>query len=116
MELRSLQTFSFPSFVHDAAIIAGLVVALVVALAFINLGLLLPGLLSSLGRYQDDPPGRYVEFGPAAAPLISEPAPRRETSPATSPDPPTMVRPHLWRHASGGGSIELAAPGNGGRR
>ncbi len=114
MEFQSLQTLSLSSFVHDALIIGGLCVALLDGLVFINLGVLLPGLLTSLGGRHGDPRGTYVEFGPAAAPLISEPAPRPAASPATRLDPPTVVRPHLWRHVSGGGAIQFAPPIDGG--
>jgi hypothetical protein len=116
MEFPSLQTISFPSFVHDAAIIAGLGVALLAGLVFINLGVLLPGLLTALGGCHGDPRDRYVEFGPAAAPLISEPAPRRAASPETRPDQHPVVRPHLWRQVATGGAIQLAAPIDSGTR
>ena len=109
MEFPSLPTVSFSSLVHDALIVVGLGVALLAGLVFLTLGVLLPGLLTSLGGHQGDPRDRYVEFGPVAAPLISEPAPRREAS-ATTSDPHTVVRPYLWRHVSGGGTIQLASP------
>ena len=114
MEFQSLQTLSLSSFVHDALIIGGLCVALLAGLVFINLGVLLPGLLSSLGGRQGDPCGTYVEFGPAAAPLISEPAPRQEGFPVTRLEPSTVMRPHLWRHVSGCGATLLASPVDGG--
>jgi hypothetical protein len=76
--------------------------ALVAGLVFINLGLLLPGLLSSIvGRPASSRCG-FQEFGPAAAPTISEPAPR-QPNPGVATDPQPMPRPYLWRFIAGGG-------------
>jgi hypothetical protein len=87
-----------------------------VGLIFVNLGVLLPGLLSSLGWQQGNPRERYVEFGPEAVPLISEPAPPQQESPTKRPDPPTVVRPRMWKHLAGSVTVQLTAPSNGGRR
>ncbi len=116
MEFQSLQTFSFSSFVHDAVMVVGLGLALLAGVVFVTLGVLLPGLLTALGGQHGDPRDRYVEFGPMEAPLITEPAPRRDASLGTSADRPTVVRPHLWRHVTAGGTIQLLAPSDGGTR
>lgn len=115
MEFLALPTLALPWLVHDALIVVGAAAALLAILAFINIGVLLPGLLSSLGRYQPDQRGAYLEFGPAAAPLISEPAP---WSPAleTSPEPHAAVRLRLWSHLSGGGCPQPLVPSDGGTR
>ncbi len=115
MEFQTLHTVSFSTFVHDALIVAGLALALLAGLVFLHLGVLLPGLLTALGGHHGDPRDRYPEFGPAAAPLISEPA-RRDTAAETSADPPTAVRAHLWRHVAAGGTIQVVAPSHGGTR
>ena len=75
MEFNGLHTLSLPLLVQDALIAVGAGVALLASLVFINLGVLLPGLLTSLGGPQPDQRGAYLEFGPAGAPVISEPAP-----------------------------------------
>ena len=95
MEIHALHTLSLSSLVHDALVALGLGVALLAGLVFLCLGLLLPGLLTSLGGHYGTSGAEYVEFGPAA-PLISEPAPpRRTSSPAVAPDPQPVARPHL---------------------
>ena len=65
MEFNGLHTLSLPFVVQDALIAVGAGVALVAILVFINLGVLLPGLLTSLGGPQPDQRGAYLEFGPA---------------------------------------------------
>ena len=81
MEFNGLLTLSLPFAVQDALIAVGAGVALLACLAFINLGILLPGLLKSLGGPRPDQRGAYLEFGPAGAPLISEPARPRAPRP-----------------------------------
>jgi hypothetical protein len=90
MEFQSLQTLSLWSLVHDALIVVGVGIALLAGLVFVNLGLLLPGLLTSLGGHHSDARGEYLEVGPVAAPTISEPAPRQvvQTRMPASPHSP----------------------------
>ncbi len=86
MELHVLPALSLPLLMQDVlvAIVAG--AALLAGLAFINLGILLPGLLASLGGSSPEQRREFLEFGPMAAPLISEPAPRRSASTETNRD------------------------------
>jgi hypothetical protein len=86
--------------VQDALIVVGAGVALLASLAFISLGILLPGLLTPLSGFQPDQRGAYVEFGPAAGPIISEPAPRRAMDQETVAEPVQAARPHLASHRS----------------
>jgi hypothetical protein len=101
MEFNGLHTLSLPFVVQDALIAVGAAVALLACLAFINLGVLLPGLLTSLGGPQPDQRGAYLEFGPAGAPVISEPS-FPNTAPA-EPDvaPSRVARPNLWGSSPG---------------
>ena len=101
MEFHDLPTLSLPFVVQDALIVVGAAVALLASLAFINLGLLLPGLLTTLGGPPPDQRGAYLEFGPAAGPLISEPAPPRAMDQETDLEPRPVARPHLWGSALG---------------
>ena len=78
MEFHAVHTLSLPLVLQDALIVVGASVALLASLTFINLGILLPGLLTPLAGPQPDQRGAYLEFGPASAPIISEPAPPRE--------------------------------------
>lgn len=100
MEFHALQALSLPSLAHDALVLVGVGTALLAGLAFITLGLLLPGLLTSLGGHYSDPRGGYLEFGPAAGPIISEPAPPRAMDQETVVEPPHGARPHVWRQLS----------------
>jgi hypothetical protein len=110
MEFQALQTLSFPLVLQDALIAVVASVALLVSLAFINLGILLPGVLTSLSGPQPDQRGAYLEFGPAGAPLISEPAPPRATgAPALGPSQ-RPVRPHLRHRLWRGMALHLAPP------
>src|SRR5688572_20388737 len=70
MEFHALPALSLPFVVQDILVAIGAGVALLAILVFLNLGLLLPGLLSSLGGPPPDQRGAYLEFGPAAGPLI----------------------------------------------
>ena len=81
MEFSGLHTLSLPFVVQDALIAIGAAVALLACLAFINLGVLLPGLLTSLGGSHPDQRGAYLEFGPVGAPVISEPSSSRAAPP-----------------------------------
>ncbi len=89
-------------------LLVGAGVALLASLVFINLGILLPGMLTSLGGPQPDQRGAYLEFGPAAAPIISEPAPPRESQRQTLPNSQPAARPHIWRHLLGGMALHTA--------
>ncbi len=101
MEFHALHPLALPFVVQDALIAIGAAVALMAILTFINLGVLLPGLLTSLGGPQPDQRGVYLEFGPAGASVISEPAPPRaaplETNVALRP----VARLHLWGASPG---------------
>jgi hypothetical protein len=96
MDFQTLPALSLPLLVQDALIAVGAGVALLASLIFINLGVLLPGLLTSLGRPEPDQRGAYLEFGPAGAPIISEPAPLRAAPLETDVEPRHVARPHLW--------------------
>ena len=100
MELHALPPHSLPFIVQDALIVIGAGVALLASLAFISLGILLPGLLAPLSGFQPDQRGAYLEFGPAAGPIISEPAPPRAIDQETAPEPNHAARPHLGSHRS----------------
>jgi hypothetical protein len=96
MEFNGLHTLSLPFVVQDVLIAVGAGVALLACLAFINLGVLLPGLLTSLGGPHPDQRGAYLEFGLASAPVISEPV-----SPETNVEPRRVARTNLWRSSPG---------------
>jgi hypothetical protein len=110
MEFHALHTLSLPLVLQDALIVVGAGLALLASLAFINLGILLPGLLTSLGGPPPDQRGAYLEFGPADAPIISEPAPPRATDvpmPGPSQTPARLqLRHRFWR----GMALDLAPP------
>jgi hypothetical protein len=77
MEFHALPTLALPFVVQDILVAIGAGVALLASLVFLNLGLVLPGVLTALGGSQPEQRGAYLEFGPAAGPLISEPSPPR---------------------------------------
>jgi hypothetical protein len=104
MELNGLHTLSLPFAVQDALIAVGAAVALLACLAFINLGILLPGLLTSLNGPQPDQRGAYLEFGPASAPVISEPASPRAAPSEPDVAPGQVARPYLWGSTPGASS------------
>lgn len=118
MEFHALLALSLPILLQDALIVVGASVALLASLAFINLGILLPGLLTSLGGPQPDQRGAFLEFGPAGAPIISEPAPPQATDEPTPGPSPRPVRPQLrhriWRgmalHPAPAKAVRSAAP------
>ena len=101
MEFNGLHTLSLPFVVQDALIAVGAGVALVAILVFINLGVLLPGLLTSLGGPQPDQRGAYLEFGPVSAPVISEPATPRAASPEPDIEPRHVARTNIWGSSPG---------------
>jgi len=101
MEYHALQTLSLPFVVQDVLVAIGAGVALLAGLVFINLGLVLPGLLTSLGGPPPDQRGAYLEFGPAAGPLISEPAPPRAAPPEADVEPRPVARLYLWGSSPG---------------
>jgi hypothetical protein len=105
MEFHALQTLSLPFAVQDALIAVGAGVALLASLVFINLGLMLSGLLTSLGGPQPDQRGADLEFGPASAPVISDPAPPRAMVQETDVAPKPVARPYLW-----GSSLGVRSP------
>jgi hypothetical protein len=111
MELHVLPLLSLPSVVHDALAIAGIAAALIAFLAFISLGVLLPGVLTTLRGSVPDRRDAYPEFGPAAYPVISEPAPRRGAMSESPQDRAGqhIARSHLWRLLSGS-PVSLMAP------
>ena len=113
MEFYALYPLTLPLLVHDALIAVGAAIVLIGFLVFIHLGVLLPGLLTSLGGPQPNQRGAYLEFGPASAPIISEPVSRGAALPERTRDLPTVVRPHLWRLVSGGGTTPLTSPTDG---
>jgi hypothetical protein len=110
MEFHALLTLSLPLVVQDALIVIVAGVVLLASLAFINLGILLPGLLTSLGGPQPDQRGAYLEFGPAGAPLVSEPAPPRATQAPMLGPSQRPVRPHLRHRLWRGMALHLAPP------
>ena len=110
MEFQALYSLSLPLFMQDLLIAVGAGIALIAFLLFINLGVLLPDLLTSLGGPRPDQRAAYLEFGPAEAPIVSEPAPRVLAPLETNPNLTTVVRPHLWHWVSGGGHNRLTSP------
>jgi hypothetical protein len=101
MEFNGPHMLSLPFVVQDVLIAVGAGVALLACLAFINLGVLLPGLLTSPGSPHPDQRGAYLEFGPASAPVISEPVSPRAASPETNVEPRRVARTNLWRSSPG---------------
>jgi hypothetical protein len=101
MEFNGLHTLSLPFAVQDALIAVGAAVVLLACLAFINLGILLPGLLTSLGGPHPDQRGAYLEFGPAGAPVTPEPAAPRAAPPVPDGESRHIARPNLWGSSPG---------------
>ena len=101
MEFNGLHTLSLPFVVQDALIAVSAGVALLACLTFINLGVLLPGLLTSLGGPHPDQRGAYLEFGPAGAPVISEPSSPRAVPSDPDVEPSHVGRSNLWGSAPG---------------
>src|SRR5215203_1750211 len=101
MEFHALLTLSLPVVLQDALIVVVAGVVLLASLAFINLGILLPGLLTSLGGPQPDQRGAYLEFGPIGAPVISEPTSPSAVSPQPDVAPRQIARPNLWGSTPG---------------
>lgn len=86
MDLHFLPRLSLPSLAHDVLVVAGAGAALLASVVVINVGLLLPGLLTALGEPRADQRGEFV------------------------------ARPLLWRHLSGCAATSLAPPGLTGKR
>jgi hypothetical protein len=101
MELTALPTLALPFVVQDVLVAVGAGVALLAILIFLNLGLVLPGVLTALGGPPPDQRGAYLEFGPAAGPLISDPAPPGAIGQETNREPTPVARPHLWGSTPG---------------
>jgi hypothetical protein len=101
MGFNGLLTLSLPFAVQDAFIAIGAGVALLACLAFINLGILRPGLLTSLGGHHPDQRGAYLEFGPAGEPVISEPSSSRAAAPEPDVGSRHVARTNLWGSAPG---------------
>ena len=110
MEFHALLMLSLPLVLQDALIVVGAGVALLASLAFINLGILLPGLLTSLGGPQPDQRGAYLEFGPASAPIISEPAPPLAAQVSTPGPSQRPARPQLRHRLWRGMALHLTPP------
>jgi hypothetical protein len=110
MEFHALHTLSLPPVLQDALIAVGIGVALLAGFAFINLGILLTGLLTPLAGPQPDQRGAYLEFGPTRAQINSEPMPPRVThAPAPGPSQ-TPARPQLRHRSWRGMALHLAPP------
>jgi hypothetical protein len=95
MELQALPTLSLPIVLQDMLIVVGISVALLAILPRINLGVLLPGLITSLSGPQPDQRGAYLEFGPAGSPIISDPSPCIAAPLETRSDPHVLTRSDL---------------------
>ena len=96
MEFHALPALSLPFVVQDVLVAIGAGAALLAILVFLNLGLVLPGVLTALGGPPPDQRGAYLEFGPAARPLISDPAPPRAMDQEAESDPRPVARAQLW--------------------
>jgi hypothetical protein len=101
MEFHALPALALPFVVQDALVAIGAGVVLLASLVFLNLGLLLPGVLTALGGPKPEQRGAYLEFGPAAGPLISDPAPPRAVPSETHVETRPVARPHLWDPSPG---------------
>jgi len=110
MEFHTVHTLSLPPVLQDALIVVGAGAALLASLAFINLGILLPGLLTPLAGSQSDQRGAYLEFGPASAPILPKSAPPRATDAPTSGPSQTPARPQLRHRFWRGLALHLAPP------
>ena len=76
----------------DVIVVLGVAAALLAGLAVLNLGLLLPGLLAwPDGRHAHVDDG-FLEPGPGAPPVISEPARPRSPRVADGPTRPAVAR------------------------
>jgi len=94
MEHLFLPAVVLPTLVHDVLVGVGVGAALLTGFVFINFGLLLPGLFTWLDGSHRDSRNVYVEFGPVAAPILSDPAPSGMVSRETHADPEPVVHPH----------------------
>ncbi len=82
---------------HDALKAIGIAAAVLAGLAFVNLGLLLPGLCTWLDGSHTSANGGYVEFGPEERPTISAPAPRHVASPRADLGQQWATGSYTWR-------------------
>jgi hypothetical protein len=112
MEFHALLGLSLPLVlqVQDALIGVGVGVALLASLAFINLGTLLPSLLTSLGGPQPGQRGAYLEFDPAGAPIISGLTARGVPSLESRPDRHPVAPPNRSQRILVGRRSQLASP------
>src|SRR5215212_7214965 len=110
MGVHALPALSLPLVLQDVLIAVGISIALLASLPFINLGILLPGLIASLSSPQPDQRGAHLEFGPSGAPIISEPAPPRATDAPAPGSSQTPARPELRHRLWRGMSLHLAPP------
>jgi hypothetical protein len=94
MDRYFLPALAFSSLLDDALTVVGIAIALIIGFVFINFGLLLPGLFTWLDGCHRDSRNEYVEFGPVAAPIISDPAPSGIVSREMNPNPEPVVQPH----------------------
>jgi hypothetical protein len=95
MEFHALPMLSLPLVLQDVLIAVGISIALLAILPLINLGVLLPGLITSLSGPQPDQRGAYLEFGPAGASIISDPSPCIAAPLETRSDPHVPTRSDL---------------------
>jgi hypothetical protein len=109
MERLFLPAVVLPTLVHDVLVGVGVGVALLIGFVFINFGLLLPGLFTWLDGHHRNAREEYLEFGPVAAPTISEPAPRRVEQAQMLPDRHRPLRAPIWHRLSSGRALHLAA-------
>lgn len=108
MELHILQAISLPPIVHDALVVVGIGIALLAGVAFLSVGVLLPGLLGSTNGNFGNPRNGYLEFGPAAAPVISDPAPPRAMDMGADPEAAHGGPVRIWSYAAGSAVLHPA--------
>lgn len=101
-------TISLSTLIQDSLGVAGVFLALTAGILFLNLGLLLPGLLTALGEPGASSRQAFPEAGPVAFPVISEPTPRGALPAPTAARTP-VPRPHIWRMLAGSATPNGAA-------
>ena len=106
MEFHALPVLSLPLVLQDVLIAVGISIALLASLPFINLGILLPGLIASLSSPQPDQRGAYLEFGPGGAPISSDFSPRIAPPLETKSDPPVVARSDLCQQGGSSGCTQ----------
>ena len=77
---------------HDALAVLGVAAALAVGLLFVNLGLLLPGLLTWLDGHHGGGPAGPIEPGPGNPSIVTEPAGPRSFRLADAAAGPVLFR------------------------